>query len=470
MRINTHCHVFTAKSVYTNGFKENFRNRARMTLESLGIPPSDGLLKRLMKIIDDLVNRAPGGDEGDTVLEQREFLFRKLTGLLKPVFKALLGKVPFVDFLAIALLPDIDHVTDYLFLRDKAASAGPEGKEVVLVPLMMDILQTRGLLEEYQYPGENGATLALLQEQAKGTQRQVLRYPGKVLPFYTVNPLRPDFAPLFEQAMDQGFVGLKVYPSLGYQFVETRPGVREYRVTGAMLPTLSACQRNGYPVMMHCNNAGFALTRVTAEWCEPLRYARALEKELPELKWCYGHFGGGTFYRKYTKFWSIKRLKQLLYPDNPHYLWCRNIQKQMRDMGGRVFADVSCHVEALKPEESGAYFNALASVLRDPALVGQMLWGTDYFLDQMSCDEYEFWVHFEEQLKARDPELFRRMAHDNPARYLGLPDGDGTVGKNIENYARYIYKNRDHEAFNPKEMAAWLRNYYDAHKAEFPGI
>lgn len=466
MRINTHCHIFNVKSIYTNGFKENFRSRAKRTLESLGVPLSEGLLNTFMKIIDDLVCCAPTGAAGNSVLEQREFLFRKLTGLLKPLFTVLFGKVPFVDFLAIALLPDIDLVTDYLFMRDEAASAEEDTREVILVPLMMDILQTTGLLPTYHYPAETTATMALIEKQVDGTKRQVLRHPGRVLPFYAVNPLRPRFAADFEQAMEQGFVGLKLYPSLGYHLLESAPpGSPGFVFRNEFIATLSECNRSQYPVLMHCNDGGFALSESTSNWCEPFQFKHALSDELLlNLKWCYGHFGGGTFFTRGSKI-----LKRLIFPNLDH-LWNKNIQTLMKSLGDRIFADVSCHVEALKPENSKAYFDALEAVLADPVMGGQILWGTDYFLDQMYCDEYEFWVHFEDQLNERNPNFFRRMSHDNPIRFLGLPDKNGKVGKNIKNYARFVYKNRKNAAFNPDRMAKWLRGYFDAHRDKYPDI
>lgn len=69
---------------------------------------------------------------------------------------------------------------------------------------------------------------------------------GKVLPFFGVDPRRENLSTIISDAFEQGFIGAKVYPSLGY--LPSHPVL--------MQEVWPVFEHFGIPTMAHCSNVG----------------------------------------------------------------------------------------------------------------------------------------------------------------------------------------------------------------------
>jgi predicted TIM-barrel fold metal-dependent hydrolase len=107
---------------------------------------------------------------------------------------------------------------------------------------------------------------------------------GFFLPFASVDPnTDPDPLSLLQAYLDQGIVGLKLYPS--YQFWYPND-VRAY-------PLYEACEKAGIPVLFHIGSSVIPGTRM--KYCDPI-YLDDLAVDFPRLNVVMAHGGRGFWY------------------------------------------------------------------------------------------------------------------------------------------------------------------------------
>lgn len=441
MRINAHTHVFNLQAVFTAKTLEIILNR----ITERKLPPV------MEQHVKELLTKAfkEAGDYTNTEELLKEFVDRlakskdvakaveKLGGgirleldLLKNTDVLALGVKKAVGvlfaarrnfendaadqasiadilaFLALALKPSIGAVTDELM-----EDLGPDD---VAVALSLDV--TRGGDEDVEH----------FAAQLADTSEQVLRYPGRILPFVAVHGLRNGFLPIVERALNsQGFVGVKLYPSLGYS-VDT-PAMREL---------YAYCAQRGVPLLMHCNSVGFREKPGSEQFCDPNHWKPIL-RDFPNLVICFAHFGGGEHFTG---------------ADIPADSWADRILKLM-DEFDNVYADISYHSDQML---GGAgeknYFRHLKRLLAHPTYKSRILFGTDFWLVRMILREKNYWDYFVNKLG--DDALFARIAETNPAAFLGLDGADGR-GWALANYENFIVANQ-HRVIGT-QAAAWLR-------------
>jgi len=274
----------------------------------------------------------------------------------------------FLDFVRIGFLPSIQDVADEL-MAQTPADAG-------ITALTMDI--TRGDFFEEQF-------IAQLAETAAAAAR----YPGRIFPFTAVNPIRANHYAIMERALGElQFRGVKLSPSLGYDI--DSPEMRR---------VYAYCQANGVPLLMHCNPGGFYYDRQTIFNSSPEHWP-AILKDYPELKICFGHFGGGG---------------DLTGPQLPgQKTWAGMILDLMEKWPG-VFADISYHDEPMAGGRVEAnYFANLKSLLRLEPVRERVLFGTDFFMIRVRLKDKNYWSYFEERLG----DDFETISAVNPHRYL----------------------------------------------------
>jgi len=322
------------------------------------------------------------------------------------------------EWLRIGFMKRIDDVTDDLVTQ--------MDDDDVTVVLPMDIIDRKA--------GKRDRALFL--KQLEDTKRQALRYPGRILPFAKVNPVRTDSFHVMRDALHSGAcVGLKLYPSLGYP------------VHGSIMEdTLRYCEKESVPVLLHCNDTGFRKSRKDAQHCNPRNWLPVLETH-PTLKVCFAHFGGQSQDGKPV--WTA--------PELPQDSWAVAILELMERYPGRVFADVSFHTEQnATPEETENYRNNLVAVLSDDRCRDQVLWGTDYPLLRMEATDTDYTDSFRTLL---GDELFNRISRHNPATFLGLPLHGRAAGANIVRHIKWLATH--HARAVQGRPAAWLRDHPD---------
>jgi len=428
MRFNCHTHIFNLKSVFTTQTLETFVNR--LSREKWPDFVVEAVAKTLARVIagdklDDeqlaralikqfslsnnfksylsslnvaipadvsiVVNGSIDNLPADALLEQLRKIGDLITGNRDAENQTLSD---LVDFLTTGIKPTISAVTDRLI-----SLSGPE---TAVVALMMDI--TNGQASDE----------ALFIRQMEDTSAAALAYPGRVLPFVAVNTQRASHFIRMDQALTQkGFVGVKLYPSLGYSMISPE-----------MDRVFAYCATNDVPVLLHCNKGGFYRTKADIAFCDPITWNDILAK-FPTLRVCFGHFGGDE-----------NLIKPAIDPDS----WTAAIISLMKTYPG-VYADIAFHTE---PMAGGAaeknYFAHLTGLLADAKTRDRLLFGSDFFLVRQRVREDNLWRYFEAQFTTAQ---FKRITETNPVAFLGLPAPDGTGARaNIQRHLNWISEHR----------------------------
>ncbi|MGJ8641384.1 MAG: amidohydrolase family protein [Opitutaceae bacterium] len=318
----------------------------------------------------------------------------------------------FLGFIRIALMPSIRDVTNTLMEQVK--------KNDAVVALTLDITKDG---KDSKFP-----------KQLDETSKMVLAYPGRILPFVAVNPRRtgtstsPSYFELMEQALaGMGFVGVKLYPSLGYE-IKSDAMRRVYAYCGD--------SNRNVPILVHCTPGGFNYSPQWSEQSNPENWVDILE-EFPNLKICFGHFGDDT---------------SLIKPDiEQETSWTNIIIDLIRNPAyPNVYADISFHTSPMAGGESEAnYKRNILHLLNDPQVKDRILFGTDYFLVRQQLKEKNHWKYFEKLLGT---DAFAQIAEKNPARYLGLPQGQTGAEWSIRNYISFVARASRVE----RKPASWL--------------
>jgi predicted TIM-barrel fold metal-dependent hydrolase len=310
-----------------------------------------------------------------------------------------------IGFLTLALKPTIAEVTDKLFELS--------GDDTGAVALMMDI--TRGSTEDE----------TLFVRQLDDTSSAALAYPGRLLPFVAVNPRRASHFARMDHALTQkGFVGVKLYPSLGYSVNSPE-----------MAKVFTYCAANEVPVLMHCNQGGFCFAEAEVDFCNPDHWTEILETH-PTLRLCFAHFGGD---------------ENLIQPTIPPQSWTAKIIALMKAHEG-VYTDISFHTEPMAGGEAEKnYFGHLSELLADPSTRDRILFGSDFFLVRQRVREDNLWRYFETRFTTAQ---LKRITETNPVAYLGLPGSKGNGARpNILRYLNWLVERHADVLRMPSEWA-----------------
>ncbi len=443
MRINCHSHIFNLPSVMTREtLSIMLRRLKRDNVPNYLRKPTRKLLEKVYKDDEKIDRRLLLTEMIESIKQSKAFkeIIRKETKSLPVDIKIVLKHHPkdlnleilegfvdrasglffdeerdahtitvrdYIEFLGIALAPSISSVTDILMKQ-----IGPDD---AIVALMMDITDKRNQ-DKQRFEGQ------ILQ-----TSRQILRYPGRIFPFFAVNTIRTEhFERMRKACTKEGFVGVKLYPSLGYKIAGNKK----------MSKVIKYCAKEGIPLLQHCNHGGFYAKKATVNYSDPAHWLGHL-KENPKLRICFGHFGGD---------------ENFVQKDIPPGSWTATILKLMKKFPGQVYADVAYHTdEMLKRGAERNYANNLKKLLSDKSYAPYILWGTDYFLVRQHLRESSYWHYFRTILNKKE---FERISSQNPRAFLGLPAGKA-MEKNIVRYVDFV---RGHNKQVKRKPSRWLRN------------
>lgn len=460
MFLNCHAHVFNLRSVLTPHALTILRDRIRREVspKALGDAVAD-VISGVFESIQD----GRDLDEGRIVREVLDELteaagFDELRDQLPDVAQELLdrGLDSLENALLFRLVDQLDRtlnqrggdaksatVTDVVALlrlalqattRDVAARLLHQiGPERGAVALMMDI--TNG----------DGSDDDLYEAQIQDLSDLVLAYPGRIFPFVAIHTARADHLPKMTEALtSRGFVGVKLYPALGYEVG-----------TGAMKAVLEEAVRLDAPLLSHTTPSGFFQPNDGSDdaidFGDPVHWGPLLD-EIDGFRICFAHFGGSS---KLTKD-PIPGTDQ----EKPRDRWTGRILELMDgDQGDRVFTDVSFHTAPMEEgvEEETTYFENLKKLLGDADRRDQILFGTDTWVVRMQLSEGSYWRFFQNGVDSNGltkPE-FQRMAETNNHRFLGLPLSGPNLpmGSNVERYVKFVAERLDQLESKP---APWL--------------
>ncbi len=228
-----------------------------------------------------------------------------------------------------------------------------------------------------------------------------------VIPFATIDPRADPTATELWRAIDElGFRGVKLYPRLG--FAPDDPVLMQH-----VYPRL---EEMGLPVMSHCSRGGVQGRDLSDYWAdrytEPEAFIPVLRAH-PKLQICLAHFGGQRDWQAYANPDQDDPL------DDAHN---RNWQVAIRRMIGSgrypgLWTDISYTLFQFED-----YAPFLKMFLRgdDDAsalLRSRVLFGSDYYMTrQEKLSEKAVCIRLRNAL---GEEVFRQMAEENPARWLG---------------------------------------------------
>jgi len=442
MKINVHAHVFNIPSILT---KETILLLShRLTGRNVPEPLRDALLSYLRTrrnsrpgdiSFDDFHRTIRGTRFFNRIIPRqlRSFFDRHLdlppssetTAALTSLLEATLidrhqasssEVINVFEWLRIGFMKRIDDVTDDLITHMDDDDAA--------VVLPMDILDRKAGKRER----------ALFLKQLEDTKRQALRYPGRILPFAKLNPVRKDSFHVMRDAIHSGAcIGLKLYPSLGYSLQGS-----------IMEDALRYCEKESVPVLLHCNDAGFRKSPEDAQNCDPRAWIPVLDTH-HSLKVCFAHFGGQSQDGKPV--WTA--------PELPPDSWAAAILELMEQYPGRVYADISYHTEQnATPEQTKNFKKNLVSVLSDDRYRDHVLWGTDYHLLRMDSTDTDYASAF---LSLLGGELFTQISKNNPAAYLGLPLFGRAAEANIVRHIKWLATH--HARAVHGRPASWLQDH-----------
>jgi predicted TIM-barrel fold metal-dependent hydrolase len=447
MHINVHAHVFTLRTVLS-------REAIRVITQRLtdrGVPALlveavEGLLARLLdrpenlderqllaRLLGELRERVGFDDFVEANLARLPFhaVIRGegLESLQVDTLRAALdqlatvmgvgeevGKRPFdiVQTLRLAMRSTITEVADELLEQMEPDDA--------LVALMMDI----------RAPDETDRDRDNFLRQIAGTREAALQRPGRVLPFFAVHPDRPDHLELLRERLEEGsFLGVKLYPSLGYE-IDSPELLRVYEL----------CLEMDVPILLHCGHGGFYRRREYVDYCDPRHWEPVLQGDREELRVCFAHFGGWE---------SLGR------PDGlDEGTWGGTILRLMRERPN-VFTDLAYHSNQMTdPEDEERYFGTLARLLEDEHLRTRILFGTDSWLLRLDMTEDTYWRYYRQHTT---PAEFGFIATTAPRLFVGFPETPGSpLRPNLRRHAEWLAAHASVVGASP---ASWLREATD---------
>lgn len=276
------------------------------------------------------------------------------------------------------------------------------------------------------------------------------QYPDRCLPFLSIDPRQGsgkqilDFVKARIGPPKYQFVGIKLYPSLGFYPTDQRLELMyEY------------CEENEIPILTHCTREGafyagkkvpahllqynsFNLTPATERrhdqpqyknpskkpsiacdnFLDPANYYDVLHK-FENLKLCFAHFGGETEMRTVFNEQGV--------PSNQHpklttadctngftedTSWFRIIEYLMTEFK-QTRADISFTLYDSK------LFKSINNILLTEPYSDRVLFGTDYFMTTQHKKEFTLYDEFRNQLPVEGDNLqWQRISHINPQNYL----------------------------------------------------
>jgi len=256
------------------------------------------------------------------------------------------------------------------------------------------------------------------------------KFPNTCLPFLCVDPRMPfpykDFDTMVDYAkqyMNWGFVGLKLYPSLGFYPYDPRLQDLYAYAESAGLPLTTHCTKSGAYYMGDITHAmtdpdnfskepfskspkppfkakGVKNPDFCLNFLHPDNYRDVLAN-FPNLKLCIAHYGGSSQVRKSGSKDSwydlIKAIIMEKKPGTDEYAY------------PNVYTDISYTLA-----DTGI-FDVLKRDINTDHLGDRILFGTDYYMTQQERKEKKLSTEF---ANYAGPSTFKKISVDNPERFL----------------------------------------------------
>lgn len=442
MKINTHTHLFTLRNVLSREAVRAIGNRLRHKK----IP--EYFVQGIDKFISDLFDKPRYLDE-DLLLEE---LVKAIlsTQVFKDFAADHLHQIPALNAINLdshqlsqaALKQILNSLSAWGEANDDSKSTLFDVYETLRIALkphstaiadhLLEHLEPNdalvGLMMDIRGNSESDRDEQRFRNQRDDLMEAGLQRPGRVFPFFAVNPKRPDHFGLMKDALiNKGFVGVKLYPSLGYEVTDPK-----------LMDVYKYCEEHDTPLLMHCNHTGFYVEEAFIDFCDPEHWIPILDQH-PSLKLCFAHFDGH----------ETLSLPGGLQGDT----WGKKILDLMEhDTYTGIYADVSYHTDMMgEPGLEEHYLQTLKGLLDRPVVQDRILFGTDSWLLRLNMSDELFWSYFREKLSGVH---FERMVSTNTKAFLGIEPKK----ENFERYLSFHKKNSSNVGALPN---TWLLNEVD---------
>jgi predicted TIM-barrel fold metal-dependent hydrolase len=269
-----------------------------------------------------------------------------------------------------------------------------------------------------------------------------------LLPFVGFDPLRelrarptqPIRSPLEivqDAVLRYGFVGVKLYPQMGWRPSGNAPwGALTAEDAGALDEIVEEffawCEAENVPLTAHCSNSNYAhqdFGTPGAEYGRPEDWLPVLERH-PGLHVNLGHFGG------------VRK-------DEAPTGWPWRIARATRSAPG-LYADVGNHRIDDHALLEG-YFDmleAMRSTLETATIADRLMYGSDWFMEALHPEHDDFLTTYRSNFERRfGADATEDFLGRNALRFLGFDDAGNRNAKRLT--ARY-------ESFAPDRMPSWL--------------
>ena len=384
MRIDCHCHIFDNECVPVGG----------MLASRFGI----AIGEKAVRLVKDLKK---GHLEGTWQDYFRDFSINPLSIIRtmadtweKDNLLFILNHLnDFFSFLSIGIM-DMSRILQRM---------GQNAPEIdIFVPLMMDMT--------HAYPGSN--SVRSLENQRAITSRLTLEARGRIMPFYAFDPGSGPADPLkkLKTAIEtQGFIGVKLYPPLGFKPI----GNDDQRIEDALMGLYEYCCKNidnPIPITAHCSwSAGVysnryipgvndtGIKKYYRDMACPSHWEKVL-KNFPELKLNLAHFGG------------LGEWEAMAKGENTEENWISPIIDLMEKYDN-VYTDLSFH-GLPATDLAGEYKRLLLQKIT--GIENRILLGSDWYMSRMQCSLKDYWRGF----KTLSPNLYEMATGINAVSFL----------------------------------------------------
>lgn len=258
---------------------------------------------------------------------------------------------------------------------------------------------------------------------------------GRLKSFVAFDPRRPEALQLVKKYCDgKHFIGVKLYPALGFFPIGTGKNVQPDPVYDGKLRALYAfCEKGGIPITTHCSRGGVngTLPLQRQGWSSddetvchqymgsPYNWEPVL-KEFPRLKVNLAHFGGMDFWIPKGRADDPAVLAKLGQETGP---WPEKIAELMQTYSG-VYTDLSYHPQlAMGPADRNYAFyrKKLLGLVNTDGLAKKVMFGSDIHLVRKECSYGAYIKAFRTEIPGLFGEEKARWILDGNARtFLGL--------------------------------------------------
>lgn len=294
---------------------------------------------------------------------------------------------------------------------------GKAYERIVICPLLMDFSEDPKELERLYYESPVEDRIFRYAEEMLEAMRiyKQNREDGRlfdILPFIGITP-RVHTEHEVERLLaylEKGFVGVKVYPPLGFN---PWPRDRQERRKVEMIYEL--CQWNSIPIITHCDDQGFRIVpyQTAWKWSRPNGWIQVLDK-YPELKIDFAHFG--TTYAIQNQNLRVVARQCL------SSLWSHELLELMHRYPN-IYGDLS--YSGTNP----LFYQRLRMELAngEEGIKERILFGSDWSINLMKIESYSAYLELLEESPFSDQDI-NLFATINPERFLNI------LGTNDETY------------------------------------